>query len=199
MDATPNAEPFYHEWEGKDYRFQPHRLLILGESHYGDYAKSGDATVKLTEEYLSGQINHAFWTNIQNVVSPTSLKVSERPAFWHSVAFYNYVQTSAGATAGIAPNSSAFGKSKDAFFTVLDRLQPDAILVLSTRLWNHMPGSVDGAIPVAPLVVAGKERDAWIYDYAGGKALASWVPHPSRYFSVPRWRPWVKALMDRTA
>jgi hypothetical protein len=195
--STP--EPFYTPWVGDDFKNRPQRLLILGESHYGEYAKTGDATIKMTEEYLSGDINYAFWTNIQNVVSPVPLIKSERAAFWQSVAFYNYVQESAGPTAGIAPSDTAFKNSKGAFFTVLDRLKPHVILVLSTRLWENLPGSADGAVQAAPLVVAGKERDAWTYKYAGGSALASWVTHLSLYFSVNRWRPWVKALIDRTS
>jgi len=199
MEVNSKAKPFYKPWIGDNFEGDSRRLLILGESHYGKGADNPNATRELTECYLSGKMNYAFWTNVQNVVSPSSLTEKERSKFWHSVAFYNYVQETAGDTAGVSPRVEAFGNSKSAFFTVLDCLKPRAILVLSTRLWNNLPGSSDGAEPTAPLVAAGKERDAWVYHYEGGSALASWIPHPSRYFAVSRWRPWVKALIDRTS
>ena len=57
MQNPLSAEPFYKPWVGQAYEESPHRILILGESHYGDAAKSGDATCELTKSYMSGEMN----------------------------------------------------------------------------------------------------------------------------------------------
>lgn len=186
--------PFYTPWKGNAYCSASPKLLILGESHYGKGADCGDATVQLTQQYVVGKMNHQFWTNTMNAVEGTPGSIDQRAAFWHSVAFYNFVQQSAGATAGIAPTKDMFEASIGAFFTVLGDLKPQAILVLSTRLWNNLPGSGDQSHEGPPLQHAGKTRRTWVYGYASGQALATWVPHPSRHFSWVRWHPWIEAL-----
>jgi len=186
---------FYKPWIGDNYRDTNPRLLILGESHYGPYASREDATIALTSEYVSGKMNHSFWTNTMNVVRGQSGNEMEaRKAFWHQVAFYNFVQTSAGPTARIAPSETMFHDAVDAFFCVLDDLKPDCILVLSNRLWVNLPGKGLKSRAGKPLGESGETRETWIYDYDGGSALATPINHPSSYFSWPRWHKWVTAL-----
>lgn len=186
--------PFYKPWKGDAYRSSSPQLLILGESHYGAGAEDGNATIQLTERYVRGDMNHAFWTNTMNAVQGKSASIEQRKTFWQSVAFYNFVQETAGASAGIAPTKPMFDASVESFFSVLDDLKPQAILVLSTRLWNNLPGTGHRSKQGPPLERRNESRKTWIYSHAGGQALATWVPHPSRYFSWQRWHPWIDAL-----
>ena len=98
---------FYKPWIGETYEDSMPRLLILGESHYGPDASREDATIMLTKDYMSGEMNRAFWTNTMNVVRGQSgSAIEDRQTFWNQVAFYNFVQTAAGPTARIAPRLS---------------------------------------------------------------------------------------------
>lgn len=190
---------FFQPWKGKNYETSVPRLLILGESHYGADAARADATGTLTQKYMSGEMNHAFWTNTMNVVRGQSgSEIEAREAFWQGVAFYNFVQTSVGPTARIAPGERMFSAAEGAFFSVLDTLKPNCILVLSNRLWINLPGVGPRSRAGKPLEADGQMRDTWIYDYDGGSALATPINHPSSYFSWPRWHKWVLALKDAT-
>jgi hypothetical protein len=186
--------PFYMPWKGDIYESSSPRLLLLGESHYGDAAEHGNATIQLTQDYISGEMNHRFWTDTMNAVRGKPSSVEDRTTFWQSVAFYNFVQKSAGASAGIAPTKEMFDASVEAFFTMLDELKPRAILVLSTRLWNNLPGTGHRSQEGPLLEDGGKTRSTWIYNHTDGQALATWIPHPSLYFSWRRWHPWIEAL-----
>jgi|SRR5690348_628049 len=197
------ATRFYDPWKGENYenhKASASKLLILGESHYGKDAERGDATITLTKQYVSGKMNHRFWTNTMNVVrGHTGSTEKDREAFWHQVAFYNYVQASAGAKPRVAPNDQLFKNSEDAFFSTLDELKPQAILVLSKRLWLKLPGTGPKSRAGEPLEADGETRESWIYNYDGGRALATPINHPSSGFSWPRWHKWVVALKKAAA
>jgi hypothetical protein len=188
------SEAFFEPWVGDKYEAAGERLLILGESHYGPPSMPGNSTKALTQEYAEGLWNHRFWTNIMQVVLGQPHWEIDRADFWGIIAFYNYVQQPVAETAGVAPTSEMFSSSKAAFFSVLERLAPKSILVLSKRLWENLP-SEGRPGPIIFSREAG--RGTWIYPYSGGEALASWIPHPSYGFSWRQWHPWVDAL--RTA
>lgn len=192
-DSKNVAEPFFKPWIGADYAASDERLLILGESHYGDESMSGNSTITFTQEYVDGQ-NHRFWTSIMQVVRGQPYWELDRREFWQSVAFYNYVQQPVAETAKVAPTSEMFSLSRDAFFSVLSQLAPRKILVLSNRLWENMPA---GGLPGPQLSFEQGTRETLLYQYEGGQALASWVPHPSYNFSWPQWHPMIKALLEK--
>lgn len=188
------TEPFFHPWIGQHYAHSPQRLLVLGESHYGPADMAGDSTVLLTQQYIDQIWSHRFWTNIMQVVAGRPYWELQRADVWHHIAFYNYVQQPVAETAGVAPDGAMFAASAEAFFTVLDRLAPHAVLVLSRRLWDNLPpaGRAGASLPLDD-----GERETWLYPAAGGETLATWIPHPSYGFNWSRWHPLVKAL--RTA
>ena len=185
--------PFFTPWVGADYEVSEERLLILGESHYGDESMPGNSTITFTQEYVDGQ-NHRFWTSIMQVVRGQPYWELDRKEFWHSVAFYNYVQQPVAETAGVAPTTEMFSSSRDAFLSVLNQLAPQKILVLSNRLWQNMP---TGSLPGPHLSYGEETRETLLYQYKGGEALACWVPHPSYGFSWSQWHPMIKALLDK--
>lgn len=191
MQERNPAEPFFRPWVGSRYLENEHRLLILGESHYGDESMDADSTINFTREYTEGT-NHRFWTSIMQAVRGQSYWEIDRKEFWADVAFYNYVQEPVAETAGVAPTPTMFAASKEPFSVVLNRLKPKRILILSSRLWNNLAS--DG-IPGPQLAYGGDIRDTLLYHYDGGCAMASWVPHPSYAFSWRQWHPLVSALL----
>lgn len=196
MGMPSMYELFYEPWKGDRYNEQPHRLLLLGESHYGDSAEHADATIKNTKEFVRGEWNPRFWTNVTAAVLGKPSTIEERPDFWDTVAFYNYVQRSAGSWWGIAPNREMFRRSEGAFYQVLDLLKPHAILVLSTRLWNRLPDEGPRSRRGEPLIINGDQRLTWRYRHDAGEALTTWIPHPSYFFVRDRWHKWISALIE---
>lgn len=177
-------ELFYEPWVGDRYDKSSPRLLLLGESHYGADADQPDATIKNTQFYVDDKMNHRFWTNTMKTVLGPNSSVS-RSEFWNGVAFYNYVQESVGAEPGDRPTKDQFKDSEAAFYEVLDRLQPQAILALGKTLWLNMPGTSERSRRGPTLDVAGEELDSWVYSHSEGTALTTWIRHPSRFFA---WR-----------
>lgn len=188
------AEPYFTPWVGANYAASEERLLILGESHYGEESMPGNSTITLTQEYVDEKWTHRFWTSTMQVICGQPHWELDRKEFWQSVAFYNYVQQPVAETAKVAPTAEMFSLSREAFFSVLSQLAPKKILVLSNRLWENMP--TDG-LPGPHLSYGEDTRETLLYQYEGGQALACWVPHPSYNFSWPQWHPMIKALLDK--
>jgi hypothetical protein len=136
----------FEPWEGERYKQAPlgKRLLILGESHY-DWTKGSsidnDAAVTkdCIQEQLKGHYKKAFWTNIATTFVGHRPTLEEKREFWHSVAFYNYVQSSVGFGPRIPPSSEQLARSESAFFEVLESLQPQVVVALGYRLWPGLP------------------------------------------------------------
>jgi hypothetical protein len=80
------------------------------------------------------------------------------------------------------------------FLTVLDDLQPHAVLVLGREVWNHIPFR-DGTISEA---VGGDYQRLWTRPDGWRIATAS-IYHPtgSRGFSIKEWQPFVDDLLER--
>lgn len=193
------------------------RLLILGESHYGDGPPDRNFTQRLTRQYAEGQWNHRFWTGImQTVVGHPRAEIKQgvhiqpinggpaiamnQESFWHSVAFYNYIQEFV-AEPGMPPPPGAWQAARPAFEAVLEALEPQALLILGARLWNHLPGPAPGSehqeYEGPPLGVGELDGHAWVYQLPNGhEVLAAGIHHPSsRGFSRERWHPVVSALL----
>jgi hypothetical protein len=58
--------------------------------------------------------------------------------FWHSIAFYNFVQVPVGTGPRQAPQSCAFLDARAAFRAVMEALSPERIIVCGKRLWGEM-------------------------------------------------------------
>lgn len=96
-------------WIGKNYMggFNGMRTLVLGESHYAwkqepDLSDKPNVTSECIQEQLDGDYTKAFWTKLAKAMSgEDTLTLEGKAKFWHSVAFYNYVQESAGLVRGV--------------------------------------------------------------------------------------------------
>lgn len=191
--------PFRHitftPWVGENFATaNKTRLLILGESHYGlpgEY--DSELTICLTRQYIRGDWDHRFWTNIMQVVTGKSYGEIDRSTFWHSIAFYNFVQVFAGEKSRMPPTYQMFKDASGAFFEALDHVKPTHVLALGVRLWSGMP-EFDG--PFGKFPVDGKERAWGTYRYDGGAALAAHIWHPSSGFSASRWHKVVKSFLN---
>ena len=147
---------FFKPWVGKDYGsggIFGKKILVLGEAHLCNecencgHAENAEECADFTssdciEVLLSGKTGS--WTGTfrkfeRSLVNhETDLDESRR--IWHSLAFYNYVQKAMSA-ARKTPEWVDFRDSEDAFFEVIDELQPDHIIVWGvTRMYDLLPG-----------------------------------------------------------
>lgn len=193
----------FDPWVGDHYRSSGYdglRILILGESQYDSVSSQSDgwtgaptpeckaSTQEIVRELALGPGN-SFFTKITKLVlnRPSGVQVaaSERIAFWHGVAFYNYIQWWLRA-ARYRPTPEMWDTSREPFLQVLGELQPHVLLVLGKELGNHLPSFPEAsAIRIAHPSSKGFSYVPWIDQIASalemrkGASQCARNDHPS--------------------
>ena len=135
---------------GKDYATAAHKILVLGESHYG--RQELDEYHEWTQEVVQSEFlatwdargrGHRWtrcFTNTANVLSP---KRGANPhGVFDQIAFYNFLQKSVGNTS--RDHSRLTNKMKEdsakALDEVLRLLKPDLVVGWGWSMeWNYLP------------------------------------------------------------
>lgn len=145
-------------WEpaGHDPRIDGVRLLLLGESHYEEEPAADDVfevsptyTRRIVRRYgVHPKKRQVFFANLYTAMTgePWSLDADTR-RFWDSVFFYNYIPTLVPKGPRNPPSPEMWADAVGPFFTVLERIKPEAILVLGARLWGNMTKERGGGEP----------------------------------------------------
>ena len=192
---------YFKPWRGDNYqsghRFGK-RVLVLGEAHY-EWDKNmpllpPDLTIQCIEEQISGEERPiAFWTKIAIAFLNEHPSVEDKREFWHSLAFYNYIQESVGFGPRVRPTEEMWEKAREPFNEVLSELRPQFIAVLGYRLWEKIPEDGSQGPPVSDAY--GNDVHIWRYQHPEGKAWAFRMMHPSGPFSSRSWHtPLIQAL-----
>lgn len=133
----------FHPWVGRCYgrnsRFGV-RLLVLGESHYDEYLEfSGPDFTQNVVRILGQEQRDKFFTKIAKVLLRTADRINDdvRSEIWEHVAFYNFVQSMVPGNR-TPPTFRQWCEAQTPFQTVLQDLEPDAVLLLSWRLPEHI-------------------------------------------------------------
>lgn len=145
-----NGHVHYWPWVGDLYRTEGlwgRRVLIVGESHYiWDEAHRSEATDpnfthRCVEEACAGAPGTAFWTRIRYVLGGPEYRELPPSEFWDRVAFYNFLQVAIEGGARVRPTQEMFWdkRSQDAFYEVLNDIQPERIYVCGSELWRNLP------------------------------------------------------------
>jgi len=144
----PKGEPTFRPWIGDKYETEGIedgiRLLILGESHYGTPGPNDSTfTRRVVSKYGQEDERHAFFTQTAKLVLGLTgddyLSDEQQHQFWDRVAFYNYVQEYAGETPEGTVTAEMWKDAEKPFLTVLEQLDPDALLILGKELSKHVP------------------------------------------------------------
>lgn len=189
-------------WRGNDYGtdrslFGTRKILILGESHYTKTLKDvGTTPPGFTSDVVRwfplGKRHNPFFSNVMRAMlglQKTDPWRSQADAFWHSVAFYNYVPVLVDGT-DRRPQDSMFEAGSAPFKTALAELAPDAVVLCGLTLWNWVAPNLDG--------FTGPPGDVIFYD--DGKALYARIHHPSyRKFDPAYWHRRLQTLVEMTA
>lgn len=191
----------FRPWEGENYSCAPFgkKVLILGESHYdwdpeNNVADNPNVTSEVIQEQIDGDSKKAFWTHIAVIFLNRAPDLDAKRQFWHSVAFYNYVQTSAGDGPRVRPTPQMFQDSEPAFFEVLELLKPEVVVALGFELWdNYLPNqTVDVAVETKTGQIFTHS-----YSYSGGKCVACRIKHPSSGFNGRDWHDRVMDIISK--
>ena len=193
----------FRPWIGEDYQHSRwgKRVLVLGESHYQwDENQPIDnwptLTIECIEEQIAGEYTDRFWTNIAIAFLNHLPKLDEKRAFWHSVAFYNYIQQCVGFGPGPNPTPAMWPQSLCAFRHLLNTHQPEVIIVLGRpNWWNIQRLGAEG-----PHMEGARCTETQWLQYAGGSCLAYGIYHPSsrgrHSFKGQYWHPFIMQALQ---
>jgi hypothetical protein len=133
----------FNPWVGNLFGIQSPKILILGESHYLDVGHfHPDVTINVVRNFgLREKGKLRFFTTIAKILSgqPYEWLSDEKSSeFWHKVAFYNFILSSVGISARIRLTEEMWQKSEAPFYTVINNLQPDIIVILGKELGSRI-------------------------------------------------------------
>lgn len=141
------SAPFFLPWVGDRYRTDGlggARVLLLGESHYGDDATYPEFTRDVVRGLgLAETKRHRFFTTpaawLLDLPSGGHLTDEMRRDFWPRVAFYNFIQERVGAEARIGPTDDMWSRAIAPYEQIVHDLDPHLVVVLGKRLGSHVP------------------------------------------------------------
>lgn len=144
-------QTFFKPYVGANYAKT--RLLILGESHYcnkqcrdcglcGVHPECANFTTTVVNDYLNPNNEREGWMNTylkfeRSLVGHVT-NIAESHQIWENLSFYNYLQVPMSAPRQ-AGTKEQYRQSEDAFFSVLEALKPQLMIVWGKRLWHHLP------------------------------------------------------------
>ena len=205
----------FQPWISEGYKRGDSRyskLLILGESHYEDSRQAYDDSQKdlivevessleqdeklssftneVLAEFVNEESNIAFFRNLGLLFNP-----NDRLEVWNNVSFANGIQVLLSGSSA-QPSKEEIATVKDAWWELLDNLQPDRVLVCSQRMWNYwLPDSDERGYLLKHLEENNKRSTIWRYNRKGGITHAMAINHPSKYFSHSNWKPLVEKFL----
>lgn len=198
---------FFKPWVGKNYYsggIFGKKILVLGEAHLCDgcencgHGESAEECADFTssnciEVLLGGESGswtgtfHKFERSLVN--RETSLEDSQK--IWNSLAFYNYVQKAMSGSRK-SPEWVDFRDSGDAFFEVIDELQPDLIIVWGvTRMYDFLPAGGRWRKGVQLEIDGYTVKNGYYRLSNDNETRVIWVYHPSAGYS---WNWWHKVI-----
>ena len=173
---------------GKSYHeagYTGRKLLILGESEYEwnpDALQPEIATWLITAN-ANGGLKNPFYTKIYHSFSnePKWQSLEHFADFWNSITFYNYIQEKVGTTPRQRPNLEMWPKWRDTFELVLEKLNPDRVLVLGRALWDNLTA--------LGLIRNDANNETFFLNGKGQSIKVAHIPHPASFgFKPSEWR-----------
>jgi len=202
---------FYKPWVGRHFGENRSglvpgndvRLLVLGESHYGQFEEPHRASIELIECCAIHDAGHAGRRYItqagQALAGKHRSEIGDEgfAALWQDVAFYNYIQVGEIEGPRESPADDAFSQSFSAFEEVVTTLRPTHIWVHGHRLWDQLPYT--SYCPRPNPEFSGKPVRNGIYKFDNLLALAFATYHPSAGFSMDRWHEVIEHFLAKRA
>lgn len=143
---------------GDHYTASNVRVLLLGESHYAHPTEAyKNFTIDVVERYIKMGDNPKFFNGILRTLYG---EVSDRETQFQNICFYNYIQEFVGEHHNDKKTNKMWIDAQPAFLSVLEELQPDAVICFGKTMYNELPpGGKAGATYTAEETTI----PSWIY------------------------------------
>ncbi len=109
-------------WIGNQYAASAPKVLLLGESDYGDTPP----LAQYIPQWLNGEHRDHTFARISNTFGSGL----PRATLWNRIAFYNFVPGMVGPTRLHRPTSQSYSDAQPVLADVLNFLKPDGVLIL---------------------------------------------------------------------
>ena len=189
------SEIVFTPWVGTSYQRAEPRLLILGESHYGEpHPEPAQSTITVVEKWREGEWKVRYLLAAARLLSGLPRWEVTPETALANVAFYNFVQFMMP-WHDTRPTPEQFVASTEAFREVLTKLDPTHIIATGKTLWWGMPHFDVEGVTGQFLQFGCETMEVGRYRTPSGFALVTLIPHLSRYFSPPRWHDPIKQFL----
>jgi hypothetical protein len=126
---THSYAPLVDVWTGENYERTADRIMILGESWYGDI----EPLATYVPRWAGSEINDHMFSRLFNAASGSHTDHAthkQRLDWWNGIAFYNFVPGSVGASRSDKPSIAAFEAAREPLTSVLERLCPRGVWII---------------------------------------------------------------------
>lgn len=183
---------------GKSYSKSKHRVMILCEHLFSD-----ESWVILSDkinEYLDPDGKYEGWKNsfmkFERSLYGNDTTWEDSMNIWNSLLFHVYVQT-VQTFGKFSPTKEQYEDSEEAFFQVMERYQPDILIVWGLRLWNNLPNT--NWTENAKKCISGKYVDNGFYTLKNDHKVTSFPiinPVSLGRFDVESWHEVISSFLD---
>jgi hypothetical protein len=184
---------------GKDYFKAEQKLLILGESAFGDHKGDKNLLVNVITDIKNGQETSytqyrktkVFFTKIFNLFK--NKENCDKKTFWNKVSFYDYIQELMDYPGQIPPKNY-FNDAEPPFFEILKKIEPDVVIVLGKRLYKNLHFEEINKISYTIESIPIKE-----YNLNGKMIYFGGINHPtgSRGFKLDIWKKLINKFIKK--
>ena len=171
-----SAQVRFHPWVGSKYSNSPHKVLLLGESHYDVAEPHETYTQDIIQEWCINRNQPGrFFTGIIWVLYGSNEDLEDK---FNWVAFYNYVQKFMPAPR-IHPSSTDYEEAQKPFLEVLGKLLPDFVVSFGDAMTFHFPNTSNQNNWIKDTV--DKTHDVWVGEFnIDNRSIPVYsLPHPS--------------------
>ena len=133
---TPPASLQDKPWIGSNY--QEKRILVLGESWYGDWGGAQNNDAGYVQAYVDGKLRDGMYSKMANAAG------LDRQVFWQSIAFTNFVIW-AGAGCKDRPTKQMYLDSVPRLRDLLETLKPRGVWILGKEQSQYSAPVVERA------------------------------------------------------
>lgn len=161
------------------------KILILGESHH---CNPGEASENFTSDVMKKHLyeeSYSTFTKFERSLVGHETDCDERIKIWNSLIFYNYLQEPMS-DVRLAGTREQYRDAESALFAVLEKYQPEYMVVWGARLWDYIP--TNNWVGKTPMNIGDFSVMHGEYLLSGNKRVKTIrVYHPSSGYSWDRW------------
>lgn len=189
------------------------RLLILNECIYWGGAETDAINCvgqdnqsyliyKIIERFIDPQsnfyygINHRTYIRFERTLAGKErLTLNERADLWNHVAFYTFIQKIITEVEHFKPTEKQYEEAKKIFLNLLEKCQPDFIIVWGRRLYDNL--SLDGE-QGCNIITEDEYTETWKIQINNHVIEIIPISHPSYAgFILSNWHEIIKEALTR--